>query len=152
MTVVSALTLDRVLTGLPELTVEEVAIVRPAFNGRTGQLKFSKPFGRIEPTDSTEEAVCKGCANYVWRMLAFDFSGYGKNACMPVTADWDISAALYRRDEDAGCKESNRDARWNECKGIRDRMDSLIKLVESVVPLTAQAGVMRWGRALGYAI
>lgn len=142
----TTLTLDKVL---PILTVEEVGLIRPAFNGRTGKLKSSKPFSYIGRDDSTDEAIRKGSANYAWRMLVFDFFDSGKNACMPVTADFDLSAALYNRDEGAGCKESNREARRAELKGRLDMLEALIKRVESVMPVTAQVGAMRWGRALG---
>ncbi len=126
---------------LPILTAEEVAIVAPCFS-RKRTLRTNKPFARAK-------TMSEACANYVWRMLAFDFSAYGKNSCMPVMADWDIGTVLYNRDKVTGCMESNRETRRSETKDILDKMDALVKKVESVLPITAQAGAMRWGRALG---
>jgi len=125
----------------PILTAEELVLVAPAFS-RKRTLRANKPFARVATVE-------EGCANYIWRMLAFDFSGYGKNSCLPVTADFDLGCVLYNRDKVAGCVESNREARRAEEKGIIDSLDVLIKKVESVLPVVAQAGAMRWGRALG---
>ena len=133
----------------PILTVEEVNLVKPSFNRSTGRLRSSKPVSKIDFNGSFETAVHNGSSNYIWRMLAFAFSGYGKNACMPVCADLDVSAAFYARDKRNDCIESNRKERYNEVKDCLDRLDSLIKRVESVVPITAQVGTVRWGRAFG---
>jgi hypothetical protein len=128
-------------------TENEKQIIGAVFS-RKGTIRTSKPFS-VEKTDSTETAVFKGCANYAWRMIAFDFSGYGKNSCMPVTADFDLGAALYKK---WGCNFSTDTGRAEyraEFETIRAALDLLVKRVESTVPVTMQAGAMRWGRALG---
>jgi hypothetical protein len=159
------------MTTMPKLPVEtmvagcddnEARIVRAAFNGRTGCLRASKPFGRIEKTDSDEEALFKASVNYVWRMLCFDYVGWGKHSCMPVTADWDIGAVyvrIFERDGrtarfgspeyDSPADRAAREERRGKERDLREALDALIKRVESTLPVTAQAGAMRWGRALG---
>ena len=133
----------------PILTVEEVNLVKPSFNRSTGRLRSSKPVSKIDFNGPFETAVHNGSSNYIWRMLAFAFSDYGKNSCMPVCADLGVSSAFYARDKRNNCIESNRKERYNEVKDCLDRLDSLIKRVESVVPIIAQVGTIRWGRALG---
>ncbi len=160
------------MTSMPKLPVEtmvagcdenEARIVRACFNGRTGCLKSSKPYGRIEKTDSDETALFKARVNYVWRMLCFDYAGFGKHVCMPVTADWDIGAVYSRiferdgrtarygsPDYDSPADRAAREERRGKERAEREALDVLIKRVESTLPVTLQAGVMRWGRALGY--
>ena len=136
----------------------EARIVRAAFNDRTGRLRSSKPYRRIEPTDSDETALFKARANYVWRMLCFDYAGFGQYVCMPVTADWDIGAVYARiiaRNGSPDCDSRTdcaaRKERWGkEQRAEREALDALIKRVESTLPVSLQAGVMRWGKALGY--
>lgn len=146
------------MSSMPKLPVEvmvsgcdenEARIVRACFNGRNGCLKASKPFGRIDFDGDTDEALFKASANYVWRMLCFDYAGFGKHVCMPVTADLDVSAVYYekygRPRFDDPAKESERADRKARIKYL----DLLIKRAESTLPVTLQAGVIRWGRALG---
>ena len=122
----------------------EARIVRAAQNKRTGGLRASKPFGRIDFEGDEEEALFKGSANYVWRMLCFDFCGFHPHNCMPISADWDLSAVYYCR-EQRGEYSDHADRRVDE-KAARVVLDALIKRVESVLPVTAQRGVMQWVR------
>ena len=110
-------------------------------------MRASKPFGRIDFEGDKDEALFKASANYVWRMLCFDYCGFHPHNCIPITADWDIGAAFYVREENGefASREDRRDAE----KSVRVALDALVKRVESVLPLTAQKGVMQWGQALG---
>lgn len=130
------------MSNMPKLPVDamvadldgcEEKLVRAAFNRTTGKLRATKPFRTID--FDADDALFKASANYVWRMLCFDYAGFRPHNCMPVTADWDIG--MYYR----GCRDAER--------AVRDELDALIKQVESVLPITAQKGVMQWGRALG---
>jgi len=60
---------------------------------------------------------------------------------MPVTADFDISAALYN--------SMDRDERWEFVKKEKERLDEVVKLAESALSVLAQAGALRWARAFG---
>jgi hypothetical protein len=121
------------------LDEKEARIIRAAFNGRTGCLRASKPHAKI--TGSDDSALEKASANYVWRMLCFDYVGWGKHACMPVTADWDIAFVL--RDQ------HGRDGYFDLVRQETVALNATVKRFESTIPVTAQAGTMRWGRALG---
>jgi len=132
---------DDMCAGLDD---REARIVRAAQNSRTKGLRASKPYGRIDYDGPEDEALFQASANYVWRMLCFDYCGFHPHNCMPVTADWDIGAVYYGR---PGYEESA-DRRAVE-KSVTVALDALVKRAESVLPITAQAGVMQWGRALG---
>jgi len=121
------------------LTDEEERLVRAAFVGKTGKLRAAKPFRKIDPNSDFA-----GRANYVWRMLCFDFVARTPYSCMPVMADDGICAYYYGHPDYA-----DRDKRWAKVREVRESLDALVKLAERAVPVTAQAGVMRWGRALG---
>ena len=125
----------------------ETRIVRAAQNSRSKGLRASKPFGRINFEGDLDEALFKASANYVWRMLCFDFCGFHPHNCMPITADWDIGAIYYTREEN-GEYPDHADRRAAE-KSVRDALDALVNRVESGLPVTAQKGVMQWGQALG---
>jgi hypothetical protein len=134
----------------------DARVIRAAFKVRKGSavstLRASKPFPTVY-ADGSEESLFKACANYVWRMVSFSFVGYGKLACIPVTADFDIASFYYKKHGisfHADCTEEARQAYYADKKACIGRMDSLIKQFESTVPVELQAGVMRWGRALGY--
>jgi hypothetical protein len=123
---------------MPILPVDEMCadlgeydekLIRAAFNRTTGKLRTTKPFRRFDV--SADDALFKACANYVWRMLCFDFVDLRPHSCLPVSADWDVRLVLRERGACDG--ESTRQA-----------LDDLIKQVESVMPATAQAGVLRW--------
>ena len=119
----------------------ERRIVRAAFASRgknKGRIRESKPFDSSECREGADDAEFKGCANYFWRMLAFDCIGYGKHVCMPVTAEWDYSAACRGRED-----------RRELVKVMTVVMDYLVTRVVRVLPLEARGGVVRWGRALG---
>jgi hypothetical protein len=123
-----------------DLSDDEARIVRAAFNSRNG-LRASKPFHDRECKYGAPDAEFKGAANYVWRMLCFDFCSWAPHVCMPVCADFGIWSSL----DDGG--------NWREVtERVRLRtkeLDALIKRVESKLPVTAQKGVMRWARAFG---
>lgn len=141
------------MSRMPKLPVDEMCaglddrdsrLVRAAFNSRTGCLRASKPYRKIDYDGPEDEALFQAYANYVWRMLCFDFCGFHPHNCMPVTAEWDIGAVYYGRPG----YEDSADRRAAE-KSAMVALDALVKRAESVLPLTAQKGVMQWGRALG---
>ena len=137
---------------MPKLPVEamcadcderEARLIRAAFNSRTDCLRATKPFRRID--FEGDEALFEASANYVWRMLCFDFCGFHPHNCMPVCADWDIGRVCSNRERRGGYADS-KDRRADE-KAALDVLDALVKQAESVLPITAQAGVMQWRRA-----
>jgi hypothetical protein len=142
------------MSDMPKLPVEamcagcsefEGRLIRAAFNGRTGALRASKPFRKVAGCD--EKAMFEACANYVWRMLCFDYVGHAPHNCMPITGGWDIGAVLFRR-RAVGLVPAD----FSPCEGERDitkTLDALIKQAESVLPVTAQAGAMSWARVFG---
>ena len=124
---------------------DDAWIVRAAFTTRGvsegGRLRASKPFRKV----STFE---EGCANYVWRMLCFDLVGWGKHACMPVCAEFDVYDAFDVRD--GRVVRTDRAARDKRRQDIRDTMkalDLLVTTVESVLPSGSMKGIIRWARA-----
>jgi len=96
---------------------------------RNGKLRRTKPFKKIAKDDS--ERMFKGCVNYCWRMLCFDFLTERPYSCMPVMADFDIPLDYKERREKV--KE----------------LDELIKEHEATIPLSEQKGAIRWAKALG---
>lgn len=141
------------MSRMPSLPVEtmcagldncDARLVRAAFNDRNGCLRASKPYRRIDTDGPEDEALFRASANYVWRMLCFDYCGFHPHSCMPVTADWDLGAVYYGR---AGYED--REVRRDAEKSVRVALDALVKRAESALPVTLQAGVMQWGRALG---
>lgn len=119
----------------------ERRIVSAAFASRgknKGRIRESKPFDSAECREGADDAEFKGTANYFWRMLAFDCIGYGKNACMPVTAEFDYCAAIRGRDD-----------RREVTRVMTTVMDYLVTRVTRVLPIELRGGVVRWGRALG---
>jgi len=129
------------------LNDNEGRLIKAARNSRTGCLRASKPFPKIDFDGDEERALWEGSANYVWRMLCFDFATSRPHCCMPCTADWDISAVYYAR-EKRGVYADSTERREAEKKYL-ENLDAAIKQAEAVMPITAQAGAMRWGRALG---
>lgn len=130
---------------------QEKEIVSAAFTTRGvknkddgfAKLRASKPFARVETFE-------QGCANYVWRMLCFDFCSFHPHCCMPVSADFDLSWGLEHRDgERVRYGQPGYDEQRHRERELTEQMKALIDRVESVLPVTAQKGVMRWGQALG---
>lgn len=111
----------------------DAEIVRKAFR-KSGDLRATKPFKRAT-------TLFEGQCNYVWRMLCYDYCDFHPHCCMPVTADFDISAALYN--------SMDRDERWEFVKKEKERLDEVVKLAESALSVLAQAGALRWARAFG---
>jgi hypothetical protein len=132
------LPIEAMVAGLSD---SEEKIVRSCFNGRNGCLRASKPHGRIDFNNLTEKTFSAACSNYVWRMLCFDFVSYTPHSCIPITADFDVSSWLYRKYGREGSHELSRQ--------VTKILDLLVKRIESVMPVTAQAGAMRWARAYG---
>lgn len=126
----------------------EERIVRAAFtvrgvSGGYGRLRANKPF-------RTVESFTQGCANYVWRMLCFDLVGWGKHACMPVCADFELSEAIEHRDgKRYRYGEPGYEEQRAEKRDLMKRMDALVSAVEKALPPESMKGVIRWGRALG---
>jgi len=127
----------------------EARIICVARNSRTGCLRASKPFGRIDFDGDDLEVLFKASANYVWRMLCFDFVNSRPHSCMPICADFDLGVVFYgyeQRGDYASCDE-RRAAEKDALKGL----NALIKRAESVMSVTEQKGIMRWARAYGLA-
>jgi len=128
------------------MTDGEAALIRAAFsrpNGATAKLRATKPFRKVDPT--APGAGRKAYANYIWRMLCFDFVPYRPHNCMPVTADWDVCAVIKHRYEERERNGFDNPVSRRELE--RDRvamLDALIKRAESVLPVAAQRGVMAW--------
>jgi hypothetical protein len=127
-------------------------IIRAAFRGSKGStvcaLRASKPF-RSFPNDGSDESLFKACANYVWRMLCFDYVGCAPHNCHPVTADLDVSSFFYKK---YGCSfhtDCGREEYRADWKGCIESLDLLIKQFEATIPVTMQAGAMSWARAYG---
>lgn len=136
-----ALPVDTLCNGLAE---GEAKLVRAAFKGN--KLRATKPFRRVNPSE--EGAAFKASANYVWRMLCFDYAGFSPHSCLPVTADFDMSAVCRVSYGVTGFDHENRRHAQNACKGWVDTLDGVIKRAESNLPITLQRGVMQWGRVL----
>ena len=118
----------------------EAGIVRAAFNGC--KLRASKPFGRINYADHSGKALAQACANYVWRMLCFDFVEHTPHSCFPVCADFDISHYFYKK---FGCVLFADNTEYHGCvKKTVAGLDALIKRIETGIPVAAMAGVMHW--------
>ena len=138
-------TIEQLTAGL---TGEDLAIVSACFATRgkgKGTLKASKPFKTLDCIEGKQNAGFKGKVNYVWRMLCFDFLPSHPHCCMPITADWDLRASYPR----VRYGQPGYEAQQAEMKAELDTLADLIKRAESNLPLTAQSGVIRWGRALG---
>lgn len=133
--------LEQLTTGL---VGAELDIVRACFT-RKGTLKTGKPFKTVDCVYGKNEALFKGNVNYVWRMLCFDFLPAHPHCCMPVSADWDMIAAFPRYAYGTLDYTTTKQAQ----DSLRKQMDLLIKRAESNLPVTQQAGAMRWARAFG---
>ncbi|MHC5061784.1 MAG: hypothetical protein ACYTFK_11955 [Planctomycetota bacterium] len=134
-------------TMVADLHDDDASIIRAAFTSRGvsegGRLRANKPFRKVTTFE-------QGCANYVWRMLCFDLVGWGKHACMPVCADFEIMDGYGARDgyPERGDSEG-RDKRRQDVRNMMKTLDGLVMQAESVLPGDSMKGVMRWGRALG---
>lgn len=138
------------MSNMPKLPVDELCkglndsdarLVRAAFNGRTGQLRTSKPFKSDDCRVGKDDAEFKASANYVWRWLCFDYVAFRPHACMPVTDDFDLYFA-YAGYTDRSRRNDAVKARVNELKEV-------VKRAESNLPVTLQANTMQLGRAFG---
>jgi hypothetical protein len=121
-------------------------LILVARNSRTGCLRSTKPFKRVDFNDDSDRAVFEASANYVWRMLCFDFVAYRPHSCIPVMADCDVAAVYYSRWKRG--EYASRDDSRDVGKAVLKALDATIKLAESVMPLTAQKGVMMALRGL----
>jgi len=130
-----------------DLNEGSARMIRAACNSRTGCLRASKPFRCIDFHGDEGEALFRACANYVWRMLCFDYVGHRPHSCMPCTADFDVGAVYHLREQHG--RYPNRDARQRAERILLDALDALIKQAEAVMPITAQKGAMQWARAYG---
>ena len=70
------------------------SMVYAARNSRSKCLRASKPFPKIDFDGDEERALWEASANYVWRMLCFDFAASRPHSCIPCTADFDIAIVL----------------------------------------------------------
>lgn len=117
------------------LTSNMARIIRAAFrqsNGKTATLRATKPFRKIDPKHPC--AMFEASANYVWRQLCFDYVSRRPHNCMPCTADFDLYRVLKGQ-----CENAHRATR-----DMTLVLDQQIRLAESVMPVTAQRGVMSW--------
>ena len=131
------LPVEAMVTGLSD---SDAWIVRAAFV-RSGRLRTNKPFRRV--TSHRE-----GCANYVWRMLCFDYAGFGKHSCMPVCAEFELSDAIVAQQGYNACYgQAGYDVQRDREKALRAAMEALIKTAVSTLPIGA--GTMLWARAFG---
>ena len=137
--------------GFEELVVRAAFTARGVKNKSDGyaKLRTNKPFKRVESFE-------QGCANYVWRMLCFDLVGHGKHVCMPVCADFELHDAITirvgecpKRDWSDGADNTVCDDWRNRKKDLQKELDALVNRVEKTLPIGAQKGILRWGRALG---
>lgn len=125
-------------------TDKERELVKACFTTR-GKKRFrkSKPFKQVETPE-------QGYANYIWRMIAFDFAGCAPYNCLPVMADFDVYRGLSietgfdGRFDDPGYQGF----KDNERMKIKD-LDELVKRVETAFPPEMMSGILQWGRALG---
>lgn len=126
---------------------EELRILEACFtrSPRRAGLKKRKPFASRDCRPGCPDANFKGTVNYVWRMLCFDFLPFAPHCCMPVTADWDLAIGRPRYEYGS----DNYNAQKSADKHYIEYLDGLVKRAESNLPVTSQAGTMRWGRALG---
>ena len=132
------------------LVGEELRIVKACFATRgknKGALRASKPFDTADCIEGKPDARFKGMANYVWRMLCFDFLPYAPHVCMPVTAEWDLHASYPRFAYGSGEYVEQKIHQ----KELRVWLDRVIKTAEANLPITRQGGAMRWAKALGAA-
>jgi hypothetical protein len=138
----------------------------PLITGKDGEIRASKPKD--------------GNAAYVWRMVAFSVSTISRHHCMPVTADFDVVVPeefciaipfewldeQVRRTErtpsdiefcrrEAGSVSAYHVARWHRYGRrkhfIKTVLDPIVNEIVDSVPVTRQAGTMRWARAYGVA-
>jgi len=135
---------DKMTAGMTDC---EVRIICAARNSRTGCLRASKPFGRIDFDGDDLEVLFKASANYVWRMLCFDFVIAHPHSCMPICADLDLSAVFYGYEQRGDY--ASYDERKAAEKDARNGLDALIRQAESAMPVTEQKGAMRWAKAYG---
>jgi len=131
---------------MPVLPIEDMvadctdyhaSLVRAAINRASGRLRATKPFRTIDTTG--DDAYFKACANYVWRMLCFDYAGIRPHNSMPVTADFDIYNVCKAQPVNPTSTDYHDSAR-----DMVRRMDDLVKRVEALLPITSQKGVMQW--------
>lgn len=128
-----------------ELTEEELELAK-GIAKKDGTLRASKPktskqieiktddpeayFGTKFIYSTTVEAK-QGETAYIWRMVAFAISTRSQHQCMPCTADFWLEGTV---------------------KASRRRAKELDVIVEKILKNhPVQPGIMRWGKALGYA-
>ncbi len=132
------------MSSMPTLPIEEMVlnlpsnnarIIRAAFrasDGTSAKLRATKPFRKIDV--DADDAMFKASANYVWRMLCFDYVARRPHSCFPCTADFDLYKVLKVQ-----CVNAHQAAR-----AMSLVLDQQIKMAESVMPITRQVGVMAW--------
>lgn len=134
------------MSSMPTLPIEEMVrnltsnsarIIRAAFRQHDGTdaiLRTTKPFRKIDTNHP--DAMFMACANYTWRMLCFDYVAFRPHNCMPCTADFDLHTVLKAQGD---CDDMHQAVR-----NMTTVLDGEIKMAESVMPITAQRGVMSW--------
>lgn len=120
-----------------DLTTNSGGIIRAAFrrsDGTNATLRATKPFRKIDT--GADDALFMACANYSWRMICFDFTTWAPYRCFPTAADFDLYRVLKAQGD---CDDVHQAAR-----DMTIVLDQQIKLAESVMPVSAQRGVMAW--------
>lgn len=97
-----------------------------------GRLRARKPYAR--PT-----TIFAACANYVWRHLCFHCVASRPHCCMPVMANHDLYAVTRNLPDKQSVRRDN-----------LDHLDGLVRRLVHALPLSYQAGTLRWGRSLGF--
>ncbi len=132
------------MSSMPTLPIEEMVlnlpsniarIIRAAFrasDGTSAKLRATKPFRKIDI--GADDAMFKASANYVWRMLCFDYVARAPHNCMPCTADFDLYRVLKVQ-----CDNAHQAAR-----DMTLVLDQQIRMAESVMPITRQAVAWAW--------
>jgi hypothetical protein len=110
-----------------------ICAVRRVFHPTTKRLKAKKPFPKMD--FSHADAILHASANYIWRILCFDFCDFAPHNCMPVTANWDIRRAF------AELPLPKREA-WIAT------LNEAVGQIEATIPADQHYGAIRWGRAL----
>ena len=132
MSSMPTLPIEAMVRNLPSNTARIIRAAFRASDGTSAKLRATKPFRKID-TDA-DDAMYKASANYVWRMLCFDYVARAPHNCMPCTADFDLYRVLKVQ-----CEKAHQAAR-----DMTLVLDQQIKLAESVMPVAAQAGVVSW--------
>ena len=97
-----------------------------------GQLKTAKPF-------KNPKNINEVIANYIWRLLCFDYCEEKPHCCIPVNAFWDLEITCQKEFDKENWREKH--------KQLKEKLDVLITTAEKKFPMIKNA--KRWGKLLG---